>query len=178
MRLFVGLIPPDEVLEDLDEFLDVRREHAPFRWSRHLHLTLAFMGEAEPWRVDELIGRLVAVGERHAPFEAAIAGGGAFPDVARARVLWAGLSSQRPLEALATGARNAAVASGVEVDGQRFRPHLTLGRLNPPRDVVKWVRLLDTYRSPAWTVDSVALVQSHLKEHRHEVLAEVPLGRE
>lgn len=177
MRLFVAVLPPEEVLEDLDAFLDVRREHAPFRWSRHLHVTLAFMADADPWRVEDLLARLSAVGERHAPFEAAIAGGGAFPDVARAKVLWAGLSSAGPVEQLAVGARNAAVASGIEIDGHRFRPHVTLGRLNPPRDVVKWVRLLDTYRSPTWTVDAFSLVESHLKEHRHEVLAEVPLAK-
>lgn len=175
MRLFVAILPPEDVLEDLDEFLDVRRSAGDFRWSRDLHLTLAFMGAADAWRVDELLERLAAVGERHAPFAATITGGGAFPDVARAKVLWAGLSTSGPLEELATGARNAAVASGIEVDGQRFRPHVTVGRLNPPRDVVKWVRLLDTYHSPSWTVDSLALVESHLKERRHEVLAEVPL---
>lgn len=176
MRLFVALIPPEHVLEDIDEFLDVRREHGPFRWSGNVHLTLAFMADADEWRVDSLTERLAEVAVRHAPFEAAITGGGAFPDVARAKVLWAGLSTDGGLDALATGARNAAVTSGIEVDGQRFRPHLTLARLHPPRDVVKWARLLDTYRSPTWTVDAVSLVQSHLKEHRHEVLAELPLG--
>lgn len=184
MRLFVALVPPAEVIEHLDDFLDVRRPQADFRWAGDLHLTLAFMAEADEWRVDELVERLAAVAGRQAPFEAAIAGGGAFPDVARAKVLWAGLSTdgptegptEGPLQALASGARNAAVASGIEVDGQRFRPHVTLARVHPPRDVVKWVRLLDTYRSPAWTVESLSLVQSHLKEHRHEVLAEIPLS--
>ena len=178
MRLFVALMPPEHVLEDLDAFLDVRRPAADFRWSRNLHVTLAFMADAASWRSEGLTERLATLAERHAPFEAAIAGGGAFPDIARAKVLWAGIATSGPLDALAAGARNAAVVSGIDVDAQRFRPHVTLGRLNPPRDVVKWVRLLDTYRSPAWTVDSLSLVASHLKEHRHEVLAEVPLAGE
>lgn len=176
MRLFVAVLPPEDVIEDIDAFLEVRRSAADFRWSRDLHLTLAFMASVDEWRVDDLTERLASVAERHAPFDAAITGGGAFPDVARAKVLWAGLSTAGPVDALATGARNAAVASGIEVDGQRFRPHLTLARLSPPRDVVKWARLLDSYRSPAWRVESIALVESHLKERRHEVLAELPLG--
>jgi len=34
MRMFVALVPPEEALEDLDEFLEVRREAGPFRWTQ------------------------------------------------------------------------------------------------------------------------------------------------
>jgi 2'-5' RNA ligase len=68
------------------------------------------------------------------------------------------------LRRLATGARAAAAKSGAEVDGGRFRPHVTLARLRRPTDVVRWLRLLDTYGSREWTVDTVALVRSHLGE--------------
>ena len=39
--------------------------------------------------------------------------------------------------------------SGVEVDGQRFRPHLTLARMSRPVEATNWVRLLDTYSRSA-----------------------------
>jgi len=48
------------------------------------------------------------------------------------------------------------------VDGQRFRPHITVARLGHPQEVTSWVRLLDAYRSPTWTVDRVTLVASYL----------------
>jgi 2'-5' RNA ligase len=114
-----------------------------------------------------------------------VAGGGAFPDPARARVLWAGLdldvAGAAELERLAAGARAAAARTGVVVDGQRFRPPLTLARLARPTEVSRWVRVLDSYAGPAWTADRVVLVASHLGEGprrrpRHEVLAELPLG--
>jgi RNA 2',3'-cyclic 3'-phosphodiesterase len=97
-----------------------------------------------------------------------VAGGGAFLDVARARVLWAGLDlddqGRTELTRLATGARAAANRAGVRVDGQRFRPHLTVARLGHPDDVTGWVRLLGSYRGPTWTVDHVTLVASYLGE--------------
>ena len=41
MRLFVALVPPVEVVEHLDDFLDVRRAAAPYRWAGtdQLHVT-------------------------------------------------------------------------------------------------------------------------------------------
>ena len=56
---------------------------------------------------------------------------------------------------LATGARAAASKAGVAVDGARFKPHVTVARLKHPQEATAWVRLLDAYRGPAWTVDSV-----------------------
>lgn len=186
MRLFVALIPPEEAVEHLDAFLDVRRSAAAYRWAtrEQLHLTLAFLGEVEPWRTDELEERLARAASRRTAFEATIAGGGAFPHAGRAKVIWAGLSTSETggveLSRLATGARAAAVKSGIEVDGARFRPHVTLARLGVPQEVSNWVRLLDAYRGPTWTAARVSLVQSHLGQGprgrpRYEVLAELPL---
>jgi 2'-5' RNA ligase len=187
MRLFAALVPPESALEDLDEFLEVRREAGPFRWTQadQVHVTLAFLADVAERSLDELVERLGRAAGRRTPFETAIAGGGAFPNAARARVLWAGLAldeaGRTELSRLATGARAAAVKSGIAVDGQRFRPHLTVARLGRPQEVTRWVRLLDAYRGPTWTASSITLVQSHLGEGprnrpRYEVVEELPLG--
>ena len=65
---------------------------------------------------------------------------------------------------MATGARAAVAKSGAEVDGQRFRPHLTLARLNRPVEATKFVHLLDAYAGPAWTIEEIALVASRTSE--------------
>lgn len=188
MRAFVAVVPPDPVLEDLDDFLDVRREAAAFRWApaEHLHLTLVFAGSAPDRAYEDWVERLGRAAARRTPFVTAIAGGGAFPNVGRARVLWAGLDladeARTELDRLATGARAATTKAGIEVDGARFRAHLTLARVSRPVEMTNWVRLLDAYRGPAWTVDRIALVESHLGEGprgrpRYEVREEFWLGR-
>jgi RNA 2',3'-cyclic 3'-phosphodiesterase len=170
MRMFVALVPPDEALDHLEAFLEPRRSASPFRWAQHdqLHVTLAFLGSVEERRLDDLVERLARAAGRRTAFGTAIAGGGAFPNVGRARVLWAGLDldqdGRTELDRLATGARAAANRAGVPVDGQRFRPHVTLARLGHPGEVSSWVRLLDGYAGPRWRADRVELVASYLGE--------------
>jgi RNA 2',3'-cyclic 3'-phosphodiesterase len=185
MRLFVAVVPPERVLEHLDGFLSVRREAKDrsdgLRWTvpDQWHLTLAFMEDVAERHLDDLVERLGRAAHRRTPFELGFAGGGAFPNAARAKVLWLGVEAEEAarteLDRLATGARAAATKAGAEVAGGRFRPHLTLARLGRPQEVTKWVRLLDAYAGPRWTADEFALVESHLgegprKRPRHEVL--------
>ena len=182
----MAIIPPQEVRDDLADFLEPRRETAPVRWSDpdQVHVTLAFLEHVAERKVDELVERLERTAGRRRPVAARIAGGGAFPHVAGARVLWAGLELDDADDALqvtrmAEGARAAANRTGVKVDGRKFRPHLTIARTSGPTELTNWVRLLDAYRGPEWTIDSFFLVASHLGEGphgrpRHEVLAEFP----
>lgn len=184
--MFTAVLPPEDVVEGLEEFLSPRREHAAFRWTLPdtWHLTLGFMPDVADRHLDELVERLHRAGRRRRPVPLRLAGGGAFPDAAAARVLLVGVAAEErdleELRRLATGARAAATRSGTEVDGGRFRPHVTLARLRRPTDVVRWLRLLDTYTSRVWAVDELALVRSHLGEGprgrpRYEVVDTFPL---
>jgi RNA 2',3'-cyclic 3'-phosphodiesterase len=187
-RMFVAVRPPPEAVEHLDEFLEVRRAAGPFRWApaEQLHLTVAFLADVPDRKLDDLLERLGRAARRRTSFETAIAGGGAFPNVARAKVLWAGLEldegRRTELSRLATGARAAANRVGVPVDGQRFRPHLTVARLGRPEELTSWVRLLEAYRGPAWTLDHITLVASYLGQGprnrpRHVPVEDFPLSR-
>ncbi len=186
--MFAAVVPPEEAVEHLDEFLDVRRSAGQFRWasSEQLHVTLAFWPEVSPRALDDLDERLGRAAARRTAFATRVAGGGAFPNAARARVFWAGLdldeAARTELDRLATGARAAGARAGVAVEGQRFRPHLTLARIGRPQEVSNWVRLLDGYAGPGWSVDRLSLVASYLGQGprgrpRYEVVAEHPLRR-
>lgn len=170
MRLFIALVPPVEAVDHLDAFLEVRRSAAAYRWatSEQFHVTLAFLAEVEERRLDDLAERLERAAAKRTAFETAIAGGGAFPNAGRARVLWAGLDldehGRTELERLATGCRAAANRAGIPVDGQRFKAHVTLARIGHPTEVSDWVRLLDGYAGPRWSADRVTLVASYLGE--------------
>jgi RNA 2',3'-cyclic 3'-phosphodiesterase len=185
--MFVALQPPPDAVDDLDRFLEVRRAAAGFRWSppEQFHVTLAFLADVPDRALDDLVERLARAAARRTSFETALAGGGSFPNAARARVLWTGLdlddAGRTELARLATGARAAANRAGVVIDGQRFRPHVTVARLGHPQDATSWVRLLDTYRGPRWRADRVALVASYLGEGprgrpRYETVEELALS--
>lgn len=181
-RMFVAVLPPADVRAELERFLEPRPEMAwtdPSQW----HLTLTFCPDVDDWRLDEFTERLESMARRHDPFRIRLAGAGAFPSVDRAKVLWAGVDQpeHRPLHALAAGARSAANAAGCVPDGARFRPHLTLARLNGRENATDWLRVLDTFVSSEWEVSEIALVSSFLGEGprgraRHEVVARLSLG--
>lgn len=179
--MFVSVALPEEVREDLAEFL-APREGMPWIHPGQWHLTLAFMDSVPVAREDELVERLATTAARVAPFDLVLAGGGSFPDPSRASVLWLGVgeAAREPLGRLAAGARAAANVSGATPDGKAFVPHLTLARLRRSVEATRWLRVLDTYRSAAWPVREVELVASHLREGprgpRHEVVARLPLG--
>jgi 2'-5' RNA ligase len=187
MRMFAALVPPREALDHLHQFLDIRREAADFRWVQadQVHVTLAFLEHVPEHKLDDLVERLGRAARRRTAFETAIVGGGAFPNAGRAKVLWTGLDLDEPghteLERLATGCRAAANRAGIEVDGARFRPHLTLARTRFPHDVSNWVRLLDSYEGPRWRAEELTLVESHLGEGprgrpRHVTVDTFPLS--
>ena len=187
MRMFAAVVPPAPVIEDLDAFLEARREAGAFRWTlaEQFHVTLAFLADVPDRHYDDLVERLGRAAARRTAFATRVAGGGAFPHAARAKVLWAGLDLEEPaaveLSRMATGARAAATKAGVEVDGARFRPHVTVARMGRPQEVSRWVRLLDAYAGPPWTVDRVDLVASHLGQGpgnrpRYETVESFALG--
>jgi 2'-5' RNA ligase len=183
--MFVAVVPPEEAVEDLEAYVEPRRGSAPFRWTQpdQWHLTLAFLAHVPDRALDDLVERLARGARKRTPMPARVAGGGAFPHVGRAKVLWAGVETdQVELSRAATGARAAASRAGIEVDGQRFRPHLTLARINHPVEATRWVRVLDAYAGPPWQIEEVALIASHLGEGprrrpRYETLATFALGR-
>ena len=188
MRMFAALTPPPDALAHLEEFLDVRREAGDLRWVQadQVHVTLAFLADVADRRVDDLVERLGRAAARRTAFETAIRGGGAFPNVGRAKVLWTGLDldedGRTELDRLATGCHAAAGRAGVAVDGARFRPHLTVARTRHPHDVSRWVRLLDGYEGPRWPAGELTLVESHLGEGprgrpRHVPIDTFPLAK-
>lgn len=186
-RVFCALRPPQEEVDRLDDFLDVRRDAGAFSWTDagQFHLTLAFLPDVPEHHLDDLVEATAAAAARREPFDLCLGGGGAFPDPARAKVLWVGLRTDehadRELAALAAGIRGSAAHTGAQVDGQRFRPHVTVARCGRPTPLDRWVRLLDGFSGAFWTVDEVEVVVSHLgvgprRGARHEVLARLPVG--
>jgi 2'-5' RNA ligase len=186
-RMFVAAYPPPAAREHLEVFLQARQDAGAFRWTvpEQWHLTLAFFAEVPDRSLDSLMEGLERAASKRSAMGLAIAGGGAFPHIGRAKVLWAGLATgdRTELERLAKGCRAAGARAGSPASGGRFRPHLTIARINPPIEATKWVRLLDAYRGPAWRLEEIALVASHLGEGprrrpRHEVVEVFALAGE
>jgi 2'-5' RNA ligase len=176
VRLFVAVIPPEPAVADLRAAVGTARAAAPpgLRWAdpARWHLTLAFLGEVEERRVDELRERLGRTATRHAPPCLRFAGAGRFGD----RVLWVGVDGENDeLRRLAASSAAAARHTGIAVDDRPYRPHLTVARADRSAraDLRPTVEALHAYAGPPWSADRLHLVRSYLgPTPRHEPLAD------
>ncbi|MBG6093432.1 RNA 2',3'-cyclic phosphodiesterase [Actinomadura viridis] len=187
MRLFVALVPPPYVLDELEDFLAPYRSGPPegLRWvgREQLHVTLTFLGEVDERTFERLLPRLQRAVARHRRLTLSLAGAGAFPgNGAHARVLWSGLyGDRRELARLAASTSAAGRRLGVPPGKSRaFRPHLTLARCRVPVDVRPLLEPMSAFAGTPWTADSVRLMESRLPAKgrttvEHEVISTWPL---
>ena len=134
MRLFVALDIDPEIRGRIAQFMDGVREFAPdARWvsAESLHLTLKFIGEWPPEKLDDLKRALGGV--RGQPAEITFSGTGFFPTPKSARVFWIGIQAGPELASLAVAVDTATSSLGIEKEQRSFTPHLTLARTGSGR---------------------------------------------
>lgn len=144
------------------------------------HLTLRFLGDAEPARLDRLHERMPEVARAAGSIRATPGTTGAFPSWGRPRVLWLGVESGGSIERLAAAVEAATREAGFEPEERRFTAHLTLGRVRGPRALRRAADAVRGWnpRTPAEDVPDVVLYRSELGAGgaRHFALARYPLG--
>jgi 2'-5' RNA ligase len=171
VRLFVAITPPPVALDELEAAVAPLHALQPeLRWSspQSWHVTLAFLGEVDEKVAGRLATRLERAAGRHPGVDLLTAGGGAFPTVPRARVLWTGIRGDQKVlreiaDSVAAGARRAGAPPPDE--GRKFRPHITLARSKEPVNVRPMVDALTDYSGSTWPADRIHLIRSHLGPH-------------
>jgi 2'-5' RNA ligase len=141
MRIFIGIDLDSEVRARVSRFLEGVQGFAPdARWvrSESLHITLKFIGEQRPERVEAITERLRRV--EGSAFEICSAGYGFFPTAKAPRVFWIGIQAGPQLAELAESIDVAVAEVGIPREDRPFSPHLTLARAGAGR----------TSGSPKW----------------------------
>jgi RNA 2',3'-cyclic 3'-phosphodiesterase len=133
LRTFVALELDASVRAAVADYLATLRSVPGVAWARpeNLHLTLKFLGNVATARLPALTERLAAATATLPSFVMHVAGVGAFPNLARPRILWVGCEAA-PLGALATAVDAACVRAGFAAEARAFHPHVTLGRIREP----------------------------------------------
>ena len=172
LRAFIALKTPalwDEKLGALQRDLKSKFGSGAFRWvkAEQIHITLRFFGWLTTTEAEQVRPLLAAIVAAHSQFTLTCENLGAFPNIRRPRVLWAGLKGD--LERAA--ALQAAISSATEKFGEPpedrpFKPHLTLARLKEPdrreiSDLEHVVARGFQIENP-WTVSELLFMQSHL----------------
>src|ERR1700676_5258003 len=181
MRIFIGIDLDPEVRTRIERFIEGVEGFAPdARWARpeSLHITLKFIGEQPPERVEAITERLRGV--ESSAFEIRAAGHGLFPTAKAPRVFWIGIHAGPQLAELAESIDMATAELGIPREDRPYSPHLTLARAGAGRRLgsPKW-RKGDRPKAPfavleerlatmgelnfgAMTAQEFILYQSHL----------------
>ncbi len=185
-RLFVGLEVPPEVRAAVEAAFAPwramlgRAGMQKVRWvpAENLHVTVRFLGPVRPEQLEEVEAAAGAAAATVGPFRTRLDGVGAFPEPARARVLWAGLDDRPGRMAGLALALEAAFAPAFRPEVRAFRPHLTVGGCDPPAHLPATFEETRIDPVPFEVVRAVLFesVPGRGGPPRYEALAEHPLA--
>jgi 2'-5' RNA ligase len=196
MRTFVAIPIPFE--GPARRFLEacqgrLKQASGDVRWTTpdQWHITLRFLGETSEEQVPALQEAVEKAARKMQPFEVRQEGWGVFPERGKPRVIWAGVKGARWADdgyrgfdlAYLHRFTDAAVRhSGFSLRREDFRPHITLARVKPPKDIGPLLNILRNEPPPpdaAFTATRVTLFQSGLSPHgsTYTPLLEATLGK-
>jgi 2'-5' RNA ligase len=172
-RLFVAVIVPEAVKDEIAEAQDKLREAVPdqvVRWTKreHLHLTLKFLGNVGVQKMAGLADALTAACGNFAPLDLRAESVGFFPSQRAPRVVWVGVQdAASELLKLQQAVELACSAFSLEKPENRFSGHITLGRIKGIRrtDAETLTKVAETMKTRAfgqWKADHIEVIRSEL----------------
>ncbi len=160
MRLFTAINfnrPIKNYLRSIQDSLRSRCTGGSFTLEDNLHLTLVFIGETQPGRVNSI--KKVMDETEARPFTLVLKGVGKFPRTG-GDLWWAGVERSEPLSQLQSRLSKELTAQGFDVDSRPYSPHLTLARqvkLKPGADVSE---AFEGAAAQEFFVETISLMES------------------
>ena len=168
MRLFIGLVLPKEIKDELFTVQkNIPNNLAKINWiaKKRLHLTMKFLGNVDRNKLKEIEDTLRNI--KFKPFKINLAKFGFFPNIENIRIPWVGLFPEKEIIKLQQ-----------KIDGellplfksdQTFNPHLTLGRIKFIKRKKEFLDCLDKIRiePKSFTVKNFYLIESKLTKGVH-----------
>jgi len=149
-----------------------------------IHLTLQFLGDVSPGRVDEITQALERACRPFAPFPLSLTQPGFFPNARKLRVVWVGVYSEADaLLVLQRAVESALNGVGFPPEKRGFQPHLTLARIRDQastferEEMAKLIGKVKVDESVSMLARQVCLIRSDLQPGGavYTQLAAVPL---
>jgi len=125
-RAFVGI----EIPHAIGQRLTLLRGNLPgARWidAEDYHLTLRYLGDCDSPTLDEICKALDTIDAD--AFEMQLSGIGTFGHE-KTRSIWIGVANNPALTQLRAAVDSAVRQTGLDLDGRKFTPHITLARLS------------------------------------------------
>ena len=177
IRLFVGIPVPPDVRQRL-HVLAAGLQGARWISPENMHLTLRFIGDVEEHRGDDINDALGAI---HEPsFVVALSGIETFGCGHMVHTIWAAIVREPALLHLQGKIERALIGAGLDAEGRKYTPHVTLARVrkSPKGKVAAWLADYGGMNLPPFNVDGFALYSSHLSHSgaHYEMISQYDLG--
>ena len=138
LRTFLALDLDDSILDAMEDVQGhIVDPAAKMRWmSRsNLHVTLHFLGDVADERVADLCAAMMDVAAQVRPFEFDVRGLAAMPPHGALRMVWAEVADPSGEMGVLHEMLGADLSNlGLRIEQRRFRPHVTLARIQYARD--------------------------------------------
>lgn len=186
IRAFIAIPAPQEVKEFLlQETQDLRRCRAKIKWvgPEAMHVTLKFLGEISSAHLSAAQRVCEELSKDNRPFSLMVHGLGAFPNISKPGVIWAGLlDEERAASGLASRLDSGLNKVGFMKEKRPFKPHLTLGRTKlreKDEELSGALRAGMDMIGPEFLVDRIVLYRSDLKPSgpEYSIIGEYPFGQ-
>jgi 2'-5' RNA ligase len=130
--------------------------------------------------VDDVRRVVAEVASAVEPFDTALTEVGVFASPSRTRVIWAGLSDPEGRFGAVARRLDDALEEQFVPEERELTPHLTLARINPPRNIREFAPELVGLSIPSrgFRVDELVLYRSHLSPRgaTYEAMERFPFG--
>lgn len=170
MRTFVAIDISDEARNTLASIQsELKDSKADVKWvePKNIHLTLKFLGEISEETFLNVKNVLDEISSQNRPFQIEIVGLGAFPDLKRPRVIWAGIENGKTyIRELAKKIDSALLKYGFKEEQRGFVAHITLGRFRSLKNIDRLRSILspiiDNWKVLIVPVSEICLYKSTL----------------
>ncbi len=133
MRLFIAVEITEEIKDLIEEDISrLKRMGGKITWVKReaLHITLKFLGEVSPDRVESIERAMDRAASKIREFDLDVEGYGKFPvGPARPRVLWVGVKDPLEITHLQEVLEDELLKEGFQKETRAFHPHITMGRV-------------------------------------------------
>jgi 2'-5' RNA ligase len=178
-RYFIGIPLPQEVKKKLkvQSWPGLSRyKEEKLVPQQNWHLTLAFIGNLDESKVEELKG-LLGVFKWGGPFKIGIRHFGAFPTMEEGRVLYMACEKgSKEISELAALIRKGLDDLGITYDSKPFVPHVTLARMRSPKNLSRLAENGKMKQEVVFTVDEFNLYDSEKQKHPYAIVETIPLS--
>jgi 2'-5' RNA ligase len=169
MRAFIAIELPESIrtqLGELNSRLRSTRVKASWVQPDRMHLTLRFLGDITDEQAETLSSLITQACSDVPGFTLTCGGLGAFPNLRRPSVVWAGIGPLEPdLVRVQAASESAARSCGLSAETKPFHPHVTLARIKDPRNaaaLVDAIHATSAFDAGAFDVSHVSLFSSEL----------------